>query len=340
MTWPTGAVNTANTDSSSDSPATARADILDLQQKVNTIISNGESVWVAGNQTVAGTKTFSSSPVVPAPSASNHAARKETVENAQTAAQSYADGLAAELAIASYRRLKLSATGTNATISVSADALVLLNGSGKAKLVVPSLSINAAASGANGLDTGALASSTWYSVWVIWNGTTTAGLISLSDSAPTLPSGYTFKARVGWIRTDGSANKYPLSFIQYGRIVKYVIRSGSNVTAHPIMAIGVSGDIFAPSWTSVSVGGFVPSTASSLEILLFTVGASGVILVAPNSSYSAWNSSGAPPFQNSSGTSAAYGMPRHTVQLESTSIYWASSVSSQGLLCTGWEDNL
>ena len=38
MTWPIGTVSTANTDSPSDSPATARADILALQEKVNEMI--------------------------------------------------------------------------------------------------------------------------------------------------------------------------------------------------------------------------------------------------------------------------------------------------------------
>ena len=38
MTWPIGTVSTANTDSPLDSPATARADILALQQKVNEMI--------------------------------------------------------------------------------------------------------------------------------------------------------------------------------------------------------------------------------------------------------------------------------------------------------------
>lgn len=38
MTWPIGTVSTANTDSPSDSPATARADILTLQEKVNEMI--------------------------------------------------------------------------------------------------------------------------------------------------------------------------------------------------------------------------------------------------------------------------------------------------------------
>jgi hypothetical protein len=43
MTFPTTAVNTTNLDSSSDSPANARADILDAVQKLNTIIAEANA---------------------------------------------------------------------------------------------------------------------------------------------------------------------------------------------------------------------------------------------------------------------------------------------------------
>lgn len=39
MTFPTSTINTTNLDSATDSPASARADLLDLVEKVNTIIS-------------------------------------------------------------------------------------------------------------------------------------------------------------------------------------------------------------------------------------------------------------------------------------------------------------
>jgi len=39
MTFPTAPVNTTNLDSSSDNPANARADLLDLAQKLNAIIN-------------------------------------------------------------------------------------------------------------------------------------------------------------------------------------------------------------------------------------------------------------------------------------------------------------
>jgi hypothetical protein len=61
---------------------------------------------------------------------------------------------------------------------------------------------------ANGaLDTGAIAASTWYHVHLIQSVGTGATdvLISLSASAPTLPSGYSFFRRIGSMKTDGSS---------------------------------------------------------------------------------------------------------------------------------------
>jgi len=43
MTWPSGATNTANLDSGTDSPASARADLLDAAQKLNEIIAHVSS---------------------------------------------------------------------------------------------------------------------------------------------------------------------------------------------------------------------------------------------------------------------------------------------------------
>ena len=37
MTWPTAAISTANMDAGTDSPATARADLLQLTQQVNQL---------------------------------------------------------------------------------------------------------------------------------------------------------------------------------------------------------------------------------------------------------------------------------------------------------------
>ena len=68
------------------------------------------------------------------------------------------------------------------------------------------LSAFVAGSGNGSLDTGSIASSTWYNVFLIKNVTSGAVdvLISVSMS-PTMPSGYTVRRWVGAILTDGSS---------------------------------------------------------------------------------------------------------------------------------------
>lgn len=65
------------------------------------------------------------------------------------------------------------------------------------------------ASGVNGLDTGSEANSQLYAVWLIGDSSrqnAPAGLISLSFSAPTMPSGYDLKRRVGACYNNGGGN--------------------------------------------------------------------------------------------------------------------------------------
>ncbi|MEE8385826.1 MAG: hypothetical protein V3S01_07910 [Dehalococcoidia bacterium] len=74
------------------------------------------------------------------------------------------------------------------------------------------------ASGANGLDTWVVAAGTWYSLWVIAKTSdgTVAGLFSTSttEAGLTYPSGYDVARRVGYVRTDASANIYPFKMNQ------------------------------------------------------------------------------------------------------------------------------
>lgn len=61
--------------------------------------------------------------------------------------------------------------------------------------------------GNGGLDTGAIAASTWYHVWLIERTDTGVvdALFSLSASSPTMPTNYTKKRRIGSVLTDGSS---------------------------------------------------------------------------------------------------------------------------------------
>jgi hypothetical protein len=74
----------------------------------------------------------------------------------------------------------------------------------------------AVGSGNGGLDTGAIAGTTWYHVYIIERTDTQVVdvLISLSASAPTLPTNYTKQRRIGSIKTDATPNI--ISFFQNG----------------------------------------------------------------------------------------------------------------------------
>lgn len=73
-----------------------------------------------------------------------------------------------------------------------------------------------AGTGNGALDAGVLSPSTWYNVFVIENttGSVVDILMSVSATAPTLPSGYTKKRRIGSIATNASSNIN--AFVQNG----------------------------------------------------------------------------------------------------------------------------
>ncbi|NVZ74050.1 tail fiber protein [Pseudomonas gingeri] len=241
----------------------------------------------------------------------------------------------------SHKGLKASASGVNSMVSISADQLVVGNEVSFKTLGAFTITVNTAVTGLNGLDTGALIASTWYSLWVIWNGSEYAGLISLSATAPQLPAGYTHKARVGWIQTDAT-NKYPLGFVQFGRKVRYRVATGSNVPALRQMASGAQGAPTTPTWVAVSTAQFVPPTASMIAVSLYAVGASVQAIFAPNQSYGAVsNAANLPAININSGTSNSNANSYFSeVALESSNVFYASNASISSLSVIGWEDSL
>jgi hypothetical protein len=73
-------------------------------------------------------------------------------------------------------------------------------------------SIDCTSVGVNALDSGALDTNKWYHAFAIGKPDGTSGLLaSLSATAPTLPSGFMFKRRIGSFKTDGSAHIVPFS---------------------------------------------------------------------------------------------------------------------------------
>ena len=243
--------------------------------------------------------------------------------------------------IGQYKNLACSASGLDALVKVTADQLLVGHDGYPKVLNGVNLSFSGVSVGANGLDSGVLAASSWYSVWVIWNGATTAGLLSLNATTPQLPAGYTHKARVGWLRTDGSVNKYPLGFTQSGRKVFYKVAAGSNVAGAPVMASGSAGNISTPTWVAVSTVAFIPPTAFSVDVSAWVGGASTAAIVAPNISYGGmYSPANQPPVGIASGTGSTYFLTaiRGEFPIETPNIYWAAVGST--LVCVGWEDNL
>jgi len=105
--------------------------------------------------------------------------------------------------------------------TLTCDSIVLSDASGNCRRFDSiSETLDITTSGANGLDTGFEVFSTWYYVWIIGKTDGTVdGLLSVSSTAPTLPSGYTFRARVGAIRNDGAGNF--VRFYQIGNLVDF-----------------------------------------------------------------------------------------------------------------------
>lgn len=251
----------------------------------------------------------------------------------------------------SYRNLKMVNGGTpNNQMTVTADALTAEDATGLAvRLATVSVTPDVTVSGANGLDASTVTSSQWYSVWVIYNPTanTVAGLFSTNATSPTMPSGYTFKVRTGWARTDVSNHFFRIQ--QNGDLTHYVVTAATNTAALISLASGTAGSISVPTWVGVSVSNAVPPTATAIGVTLWTV-MNGIAMVAPNTSYGRSPTTGGggvattnPPFMSmAASASPASGGSNITalMALETTSIDWASDTSTNSLWCYGWQDSL
>jgi len=130
-------------------------------------------------------------------------------------------------------------------------------------LVFGTLTADITVSGVNGLDVGAEAANTWYSVWVIGGGgNPLASLLSASAAAPTLPGTYTKKRRVGWVRNDAASDFRQFTmFAMTGRdrVVKY-----DDVDENVVQVLSAA---TATIFTDVDLTEFVPPTSTTAIML-------------------------------------------------------------------------
>ncbi|WP_190234339.1 hypothetical protein [Mesorhizobium sp. M4A.F.Ca.ET.050.02.1.1] len=238
-----------------------------------------------------------------------------------------------------FRNLKVQVT-SDTQVTITADALSVEDTSGYlARLSAVNVTAALNASGANGLDTGAEAASTWYYAWVIWNGTTTAALISMSATAPTMPGGYTHKLMVGAIRNDGSSNLWRT--LQYGRECRIVI--GTNPAASVLIASGTTGDPAVGTYTDLDLSAFIPPLATKAYFTVSNAVDTGAeLILSPSASYGGGASSTNPSYACFIVASAAInGSLQMYVPLETAQhVWWASDSGSNKLFIRGWEFNL
>lgn len=199
--------------------------------------------------TLAGIKTFSSIPVLPAsnPTTSNQATRMQFI-----------------LDYGPYQMQGLkTAYASASTITVAAGACLSSDGTALLKNTATK-TIDITTSGALGLDTGAEANSTWYYVYLIGktDGTVSALMSVTNESVSgtiTQPTGYTLKRQLPIaIRNDGSGNFIAFNIISWPHqtTIRYQIAYGA-ITGTLGNSVVLDGGT-ATSFTDVNLASYIP----------------------------------------------------------------------------------
>lgn len=204
---------------------------------------------------------------------------------------------------------------TAATIDIdwSIGGMFLENSSNVVYVETGNLTVDITASAANGLDTGAEAADTWYYVYCIYNPATNvlAGLLSLSATAPTLPSGSTYSRLIGAVRNDGSSDL--IDFRQIGKRMFYMARQEAynNYNA-------------AATYESKSLSSFVPPSRAPIayvSTLQTGTGASNLVVSIDGTNDYATTSV-------NSGTNASSGAPVIEVPVVSQAVYFKETTAT------------
>lgn len=231
-----------------------------------------------------------------------------------------------------------NATSPTTKVDVSYDLLVLEDANHvPLRVVGGSYTINAGTTGANGLDTGTQAASTWYYLWAIGKlDGTQAGLLSTSSTSPTMPSGYAYKALLGAVYSNSSTQ-----FVTFWQAGSKVACADTNIfTSQAAVA----------SLTSQSLASVVPPTARRVKGtmgMVATTGPTGAgVGVAGDANGTGaeyfnaigTGSGGATALLDSFQRSAPYNVPL----IASQTVYWIGAISSGGggsfrLNVSGWE---
>jgi hypothetical protein len=232
--------------------------------------------------------------------------------------------------------LTLSTAGSSATFGVAAgvaadstNAGIMTLGSAYTKTT----SAWALGTGNGALDTGSIAANTWYHAYLIQRTDTGVVdlLVSLSASAPTMPSGYTLFRRIGSMKTDGSSHW--LQFVQFG---------DEFLWSAPIQELNGAATPITPSL--FTLGGVPAGVQVQARVRGYILSSSGLVVVmfqSPDEASAAVNS----PYGNADmvATSTGTYSSANLIIRTSTSgqVRWiANSVSANAYMVTyGWFDS-
>lgn len=215
---------------------------------------------------------------------------------------------------------------------------------------------------ANGMDGEPPGTSAWLYVWAIDNGAGAAGLVTVAAGnglSPNMPSGYSYKCRLGAMQVDGSSNLYRM--MQWGAVNHYVITAATNTpnygAAPLLIASGVHSSTYSstsPTLVSIQVTGdtFCAPTTANMLLAIGTNGlkngSPGHLLVAPSTAYGGTNngplgSNGmAYPIHlidsNSAGSDVIFQTSLVDLPLETNSIGYAADAAGAALVCHGFRD--
>jgi hypothetical protein len=241
---------------------------------------------------------------------------------------------------AAFKNLVVAVT-SNTQVQVTADAITLYDGTNYSTVTSVNVTAATGSSGANGLDTGNVVQATWYSVWVIQNTASgaAAALLSTNATAPTMPSGYAKKARIGWVTTAAVSTNL-LKTLQNGRDAQYVVTGTTPNTEFPVFAANNSGTFNTTTFTATALGwaAFAPPTSGKIRFALMSGGSGPVIGLAPNGNFSGYRTAPMPPLY----VVATDGLTVGELVPETANLYYAivSGTVAGGIKVLGWTDNI
>lgn len=166
----------------------------------------------------------------------------------------------------------LSTAGASTTMSIAAGLAMDVAGGFPMVLsaIAKTTSAWAVGTATGGLDTGAIANSTWYHFYVIKRIDTSVVdvVFSLNATTPTLPTNYTAYRRIGSGKTNGSAQW--TAFIQVGDYFRWLAQVSDVTTTNPGTA-AVTSTLTVPTGvqvTALMVAGVKDTGATAVQLLV------------------------------------------------------------------------